>query len=182
MKEEAAQRGFTLLEALVVVAIIGIAAALAVVQVNKAWQRSRLESAAGDIQSFLQSAYTYMVNSRAPVFVVMTLSGSSPTTMAVWQNADGSGVQYGSTYTFPDFLSVTPSNWPNGTAASTKELECDGAGRTLDPSVSPPVMVVQPPTLAITHVDMVAGSLRPNTVYTLTLAGLWKPQLVKAVS
>ena len=179
MKEEGAQNGFSLLEALVVLAIIGLLAAAAVVQVNKAWQKSRLEAAASDVQSYLQTAYTYMVNNRAPVFVVMTLSGSTPTALGVFQNADGSGTQYGTTYTFPNFLSVTQTNWPDG-AGGVKVLECDNGGRTLD--INSSKLIQNSAALAITHADMVSGKLSPKIVYTVQLSALWKAQLTKAVS
>jgi len=201
VKEEGAQRGFTLLEALVVVAIIGIAAALAVVQVNKAWQKSRLDGAAHDLQSFLQSAYTFMVNSRAAVFVVLTPgSGSTPTTFTITQNADGSGTLFG-TYSLPDFVSLSTASAANGALDSRTVfpcacppgtctlgsgtpgvLECDPIGRAMNSACSPPAMVTGAQTLVLTHVDMVTGKLTPRIVYTIQIPPVWKAQLTQAVS
>ncbi len=54
----AAAAGFTLIEALVVLAIVGLLALVAIVPINSYWQRSRLETTAGDIRNFLQSGAT----------------------------------------------------------------------------------------------------------------------------
>lgn len=201
VREDGAQRGFTLVEAMVVVLIIGFLAALAVVQVNKAWQRSRLEGAAGTVQSFLQSAYTYMVNNRAPVFVRLVMSSAGPTMLAITQNSDGSGTVF-ATYKVPNFVSLSTTDpttgaldaatvWPCGACppatctigpGTPGVLECDTMGRAMNISCSPPEMVSGVQSLVLTHVNMVRGSLQPRIVYTIQIPPVWKARLLKAVS
>ena len=194
------ERGFTLLEALVVLLIMGLIAALAAVQINNIWQKSRLRSEAGNLSALLQSAYNYMVTNRAPVFVrlVPGIAGGPATVVAVTQNVDGSGTIFG-TYTLPSFATLDPklggvggvnglstsTVWPCGggsscpttcTISSTTPgvLEVDTMGRAVDPCTGTQVKAVQ--QLLMTHVNMVGSgaSLTPEIVYTMQVFPVWK--------
>jgi prepilin-type N-terminal cleavage/methylation domain-containing protein len=202
------QRGFTLIEVLVTVVLIGMVAVLAVTQINNAWQKSRLDSEVGNVRAFLQSAYTYMVNHRAPVYVRVQSQSGKPVTLSITQNADGTGTKF-ATMTMPDYITLSTSNtapgqldattvWPaypvtacpatNMATGGTGVLECDATGAAVvipaSPVVPPctiPTMVTQVQRLVVTHVRMVGGSLRPKIVYTLQVTPLWSVQVTKAV-
>jgi type II secretory pathway pseudopilin PulG len=176
------EAGVTLLEALIVLAIVGLVTAIVVVPVNSYWQRSRLQTTAGDIRNFLQQAYIEAVDYHTQI------------TMTLQQNADGRWVLQGTnslppprawqaTYTLPDFVSLAlnpasgAGGWPG--SGATRSLICDSKGLTIDPSTSHQVLTTQ--TLAITHVRMLDGSLTPNTRYDIQVYPLWNVTVVKVL-
>jgi len=182
---------------------MGFIAALAAVQINNIWQKSRLRSEAGNLAGFLQSGYTYMVTNRGPVFVQLTpASGAQALTLRVCQrndcslDANGNGI-LGYPYTLPSFATLNTSSvgtvngldsktvWPCGggsgcpttcTISTTTPgvLEVDTMGRAVDPCTGSQVTAVQ--QLLMTHVNMVSGSLTPETVYTVQVFPVWKVQ------
>lgn len=181
------QRGFTFIEAMIVVAIIALIAVLAGGQINKSYQRTRLEGAAADVRAFLQSAFVFMNNNRSPVHVRVV--PGAPTRLQITQNADGSGRVF-STYVVPDFVQLNVLAWPCGcatactvTASTPGVLQCDATGRAVNAFCGPPpTMVDQPQTIIVTHKDMVSGQLKPNTVYIVQVYPLWNVRSVKSVS
>ena len=188
------QRGFTLIETLVVVAILGFVAALAVVQINKIWQKARLKAEAGNLSALLQSAYTFMVNNRAPVFVRLVPGTSGAATqVTVTQNVDGTGTLF-DTYTLPSFVSLSTTSTAGGAMDSATNwacacsgctvpdsstpgvLEIDTLGRTLNPGCNPVSQVRAAQQILMTHVNMIGTSpaLTPKIVYTLQIFPVWK--------
>jgi type II secretory pathway pseudopilin PulG len=187
--------GFTLIEALVVLALVGLIILVAIVPINSYWQRSRLETTAGDIRNFLQSAYFEAINQHAQVTVTLQLNA----TTGLWElqlnppppaprTANG-------TFVIPAFISLadnpanTAGGWPvSASDASVRGVICDPGDRTLVPtgfagsaaeSAGQPVQEVK--TLAITHVNMVDGSLQPNTRFDIQLPPIWSVTLRKVV-
>jgi prepilin-type N-terminal cleavage/methylation domain-containing protein len=195
--------GFSLIEVLVVVAILGLIALLAVVQVNKIWQKSRLRAEAGNLTAFLQSAYTYMVTNRAPVFVQLQPGAvGQQLSLRICQRVDcsidvnGNGI-LGTPYTMPSFATLNTSAtngesvdaktvWPCNCAVppspctitngSPGVLELDTMGRAANPFCTYFSQVTAAQTLFMTHVDMVTGALTPQIVYTLQVFPVWKVQ------
>jgi len=168
--------GFSLLEALIVLAILGLLAAIVTVPINSYWQRSRLETTAGDIRNFMQQAFTEAVNQHTSVTVTLSqVSGNWRLQLAP------SPLHAPATYTLPDFVSLalnpTPAagGWP--ISGSTRTLACDTIGRTIDPVTGQQVTSMQ--TLSITHVRMVDGSLTPNTRYDVQVYPLWNVSIRK---
>lgn len=62
-------RGFSLVEMMAVVFIIGIIVIIGGGEISKAWKRQKLQSASGDIRVLFQRAYSEMQRRGIPVFV-----------------------------------------------------------------------------------------------------------------
>jgi prepilin-type N-terminal cleavage/methylation domain-containing protein len=63
------RRGFSVIELMVVVAMIGIIFVAGSSEISKAWKRQKLQSTAGDIRMLFQRAYSEMQRRGTPVFV-----------------------------------------------------------------------------------------------------------------
>jgi prepilin-type N-terminal cleavage/methylation domain-containing protein len=176
------QRGVTLIEMLVVVALFGLIALIGTIQINKTWQRYRLEGTSNEIRGFLQSAFTQAGQLRTAVFVrfVPANGGASPL-FQITNDANGTTVL--SSYTVPDFVSFSttdPSaldgcNWPcaSGPCGATdpRILQVNPLGRTMQADGT---AVTQTETLLVTHKDMVSGLLTPRTSYTMEIFPIWQ--------
>lgn len=182
------EAGVTLLEALVVLAILGLVAAVVTVPINSYWQRSRLQSAAGDIRNFLQIAYTEAVNQHTLVTVSMQqVSGK-------WQLQVAPPPLRGpATYVFPDVVDCTTLNpaataggWPATGAIRSLVCAPDGltfipVGATCAPNETAGSQAREVKTLAITHTSMLDGSLAPNTRFDVQIFPLWNVSYQKVL-
>lgn len=185
-------------------AIVGLLVLIAIVPINSYWQRARLETTAGDIRNFLQSAYSEAIAQHTQV--VVTLQHNATT--GRWElyltppplNASRSLV-------LPDFVSLaynplsTAGGWPvSASDATVRAIMCDPSGRTMVPlfPVAPVLPVVaatftgagaetagQPvqgvKTLVVTHSSMVDGTLQPNTRENVLLYPIWTVTVQKVV-
>lgn len=170
-----------------VLAIMGLLVLIAVVPISSYWQRARLETTAGDVRNFLQSAYYEAINQHTQVLVQL----QKDTVTGRWElqlfpppptprTASG-------TLLLPDFVSFaynpasTAGGWPvSSTNALIRGITCDPSGRTMVPAgftgsgVEIAGQAVQEvKTLAVTHANMVDGSLRPNIRDDIMLFPIW---------
>ncbi len=173
-------RGFTLLEALVVVALLGIAAAIVGGILNTTYQRMRLETAVNDIDSLLESAYGAMVNTQAEVFIGLQ---KEPWRLQVARDAALTDVI--EEYVVPahvNFSTATldaiQTNWPAASTNGPWRLRLDTMGRTTTVAGAP-VTAVQ--TLTVTHRDMVTGRLKPPLRYEVRIYPLWRVDVAKEI-
>jgi type IV fimbrial biogenesis protein FimT len=164
------ESGFTLLEALVVLAIVGVLAALVTVPINSYWQRARTETTAGDIRNFLQQAFTESINQHTPVNVTLQQTAGQ------WVlQLNPPPLKTVATYTLPEFVSLAlnpaagAGGWPVSGAART--LTCDTLGRTIDPTTGN--QVTSTVTMSVTHTRMMDGSLTPKIRYDIQVFPLW---------
>jgi type II secretion system protein H len=118
-------RGFSLVEVLVVVTLIGIATALAVPRINKITNETKIQRAAQALQSEVQQAFAIAGRNRVPVKLAwssaaMQLQVTNMAGTIVYRRAGlGAGAGYGLS---SSEVTVTPSTlvvFPSGLAQDT---------------------------------------------------------------
>jgi len=189
------ERGFSLIEVLVVVAILGLISVIMTVAVSKTLKRQRLETAAHEIQSFVERAYVNSASFGQAVFVQVSdpaADGSRTMNMFV-DAAPGDGVYDSATDTrigtqpiTSDIQLVTGSTtWPKPTGQTYYLLECNTLGQAMTaplkatPQVDYPVRLDAPVALALTHKEMASGNLTPNMRFDVMVNVLWRPNIVR---
>jgi len=176
------ESGFTLIEALIVLTIVGVLAALVTVPINSYWQRARIETTAGDIRNFLQQAFTESVNQHTPINVTLQQGADNRWVLQLNPPPPAPRTANG-TYTIPDFVSLAynpaagPNAWP--TSGPARTLTCDTVGRAIDPTTGR--QVTSTVTMSITHFRMADGSLAPNIRHDIQVYPLWNVTIRKTV-
>lgn len=177
-KRSKSDAGFTLIEMLVVVAIIGTITLIITLDAVKAVKRQRLEVAAQGIREALQAVYTRVLTTQKPVYV----SIDSANHLLIISTDLAGNNRLNLTYAIPSDISLSETsvngveaNWPVVNGRPT--LECDTMGRTIDCSNTNPTnwtQVTDLQTLVVTHSEMVQGTLHPRIEYVVTIYPLWK--------
>jgi prepilin-type N-terminal cleavage/methylation domain-containing protein len=180
VRDRTRQRGFTLVEGLVVVGIIGMIALIAGVQITNFVNKANLEGAGGEVRSFLESAKTTMVRESSRVTVRYQVVNGRPTLLLV--TTTGATLR---TLTLPDYVKPAvnpggsaPAAWPAPAAGDL--FTCDTQGRTLS-ATGAQVTGVQ--MVSLTHKGMVDADgyrdVRPRMRYDIELYPLWTVRLTK---
>ena len=179
-------RGFTMVELLIVLAILGLMLTIAGIQVMRTMKRSFLASTVQKIQLLASRAQLEAQRRGAMTFLRIGPAGN-PTPVELWVDADGDG-QFDSTkdrlleqiQLDPARISlstVAPSqiqsaNWSNDTDNTAERLlACDTFGRTMNPATG--LQIAATGTLTITHSDMVANTLLPRLNEQLRISPAW---------
>lgn len=176
------QSGFTLVELIITVGLIGIAVYITAQFSSNFFRKARLEGQVSEVRSFLMRAQSTMVNERIPVFIRMLKVGNQWTLSLC---RDRPCTQMIETVTLPIWVSFSTtdytniqSNWPtqNPTPAVTapRVLMIDTSGRAFDPWLTIPDMVKQSQWFNLTLKDMVTGKVTPKLVYRIQVYPLWQ--------
>lgn len=161
--------GFSLVELLVVVVLIGLAAYIGTVAVGALIQKQKLAAAANDVRTFLHDVPNQVAKTQGPVFVVYRpASGSYPAQLRI--SRDVAGTQVIRTLNIPGELVVEHCTWP--AVGSTNVLRCDTLNRATHPTTNLQISSAQG-LFRITHSKMVAGTLKPKRSYEIQVAPLW---------
>jgi prepilin-type N-terminal cleavage/methylation domain-containing protein len=174
------ERGFSLIEGMVVIAIIGLMALIAGLQIANFVSKSNLEGAANEVRTFLESAKSLMVKENTPITVRYVVVGTEPT-LQLMPTAGGPL----RTLALPAYVKVAvnpgglaPASWP--TPAAGNLFICDTQGRTLGATGS---QVTGVQTISFTHKGMVGmagySSVTPRMRYDVQLFPLWTVNVSK---
>lgn len=201
------RRGFTLLELLIVIAILGIALTFGLSGLNTILKRQRLNRAAEDVKATAARTLTEMQNRNQPAFfVVGKYVANQGTDVAVVLDANGDGtldeafdpngdglfddgaaniVLWRARVPVDVALSNTGlavqtfnTQWERPSAGSASAvLLCDFLGRAVIPTTG--AMITGPATVQLSHREMISGSLTPLVTYTVSIGPLFKTELAR---
>ncbi|MBP7676087.1 MAG: type II secretion system protein [Thermoanaerobaculia bacterium] len=202
------RRGFSLVELIVVVAIIGITLSLGLTGVLSALRRQRLNTASAEINTLVGRTLTEMQNRNVPTYLVFgkyVAGVGTDVVVTIDQNNDQDGfdIDTNGDGLFDDAapvdrilhrvrlpedvaLSNTALNAQNfnsqwlrpSSGPVSAALRCDSMGRAQIPGAAD-VMISGPATLQLSHRDMIAGSLTPLVTYTVSISPLFKARVAR---
>jgi prepilin-type N-terminal cleavage/methylation domain-containing protein len=200
------EAGFSLLEVLIVVAIFGMISLVMTIAVSKTLKRQRLETAAHEIQSFVERAYTNSTTHGRSIFVqVQDPAADGSRWMRMYD--DGTGAIPGDGYfdpandplidsqiitsEIPVVTTATVTTWPKPAGQSYYLLQCNTLGQAMTAPLVGTSGIAQrltgPVALALTHKEMLPDGLDPPKLkpiirFDVTVNVLWRPNLIKWVN
>jgi len=156
------QRGMTLVEILVVLVLVGLAALIAVTNLQTVQRRFELENTVRELTAFINEVPNYAKQQNAPVFLVW-----NQTTRRFSIATDAAAANVLDTFTIPKQLTIVGSGAP--------VLRCDVYGRTFVGTST--IMMTTSQTVSLTHSATPEASA---PTYIFSLSPLWAITVVKA--
>lgn len=183
------QQGFTLIEALIVVAIVGLISAAIALSISSYWQRSRLEGSANDVRNFLLTAQNLAIATNDRVMVALWHDGSTWVLEMFPARPPAGGtfldLAIRRRLVLPEHLVVSGLSLGDGTdwvehIPNVRNVVCTSLSRTQQVTAAGAfVDIPGTRTLRLTHQSIVDGRLFPRTVYEIRISPLWNVQMVK---
>lgn len=193
-RRPAGRRGFTAIEILVVLAILGIIAGLAAPRIIALNRRMSLEGTSAGFRSFVQQAGVLSQRRNLAYFVVVNPRISDPgqnddlsRPVQLVEDTNGNGTYDAgtdvvvNTMTIPPGISLSRTDptiadqtlWQvtGSGAASVYSLGVDLRGRTITPTTGAPITGVA--TMSMTHTGMVTSAVRPLVDFQLRINPLF---------
>jgi prepilin-type N-terminal cleavage/methylation domain-containing protein len=153
-----AELGYTLIEALVTMAVLGIITLIVVTHLNGMYRRFELEGSALQLRSFLESVPDWAKERNTRVFLIW-----DPDASAITIAADVAGNEVLDELGVPAYLVLAPDQ--------AQTFECDTMGRAF--AAGAPMMLNTPQVMTVTHTAMTSGVVSPHIEYRMTLTPLW---------
>lgn len=176
------QRGITLVELLVVVALLSFLALLGTAQLTHIVQKNQLQSAARDVTAFLQGVPDLVAKKQSPLFVRFQVPSGKGAYFEV--TTDLAGTQVLRRFDLPEAikfdltsLSAIDTTWPKSAASNIYTLRCDTFNRATHPDSG--VQLQGEARLLLTHVNMVKGTLTPRYGIDVGVAPVWAARMTR---
>ena len=156
--------GFSLLEVLVVLVLIGITAMIVTSASTAARLRTELRSTAREVAAFLEEARE-VAGQRGETVAVRWNAQARTFELGI---ADAAGFSVLRRLTLRRGMVVAAIDWPSVSGYPT--VSCDPLGRAVEGGA----MATQPRSLELTAEAMQAGSVTPAQVYRITVFPVWR--------
>lgn len=185
------QRGFSIIELLIVLFLFGLIATMVVPPVNSYYQRSRIEGAATEVRNFLVGAQTLAFNTNGRVTVTLQQEGTRWVVDMVPVNPPSGGTPAAAMQRhleLPDYVVLSGlglganldwHEYPSGSF----NIVCAPSSRT-EEQTGPTAfdLVATARTLRMTHRSMSEGRLSPRLIYEIQVTPLWSVQNLRRLA
>ncbi len=160
------ERGMTLIEILVVLAVVAAGALVTVTNLSATYHKFELDSSSKEVAAFLNQAPKLAKESNQDVLLIW-----DPEDAQV-RITDATGANLLDVLDLPDFIVVEP--------AGAQTYRCDTMGRAYIGAASVTMMdAVQ--QLSATHRDIASGDITPFIAYQYRLTPLWNVTVEKVL-
>ena len=171
-RQPVAEAGFTLLEALIVVALLGVVVTFTAMGLRSVKEKTGLEAAAQSVKALFDEAPGEAIQRNSQMVVRYVSSGRRFELVAP---ADGSVVDSVRLDDNIVFEGGDPNGWP--TWGGDHAVVCDELGRLVDPSTGAQIMA--PVAFQITLRAMNDGRVKPKYRYMVQIFPVWSCRVTK---